>query len=164
MGAIVRAVLRKRLVGVVLVALAIAMLFGGSLAALAGADRSSSALAGLVTYSAPEDVFVARSSASAVDMAAVDALPEVLGTAYQEYLAMVPIGSDGQPQTQLAGSINPYLYRHGRDPNTLTVDVQRTRQGQTAAQQINLEIISPSRPARFTDCRTPSVPERTPSA
>ena len=116
MGAIVRAVLRKRLVGVVLVALAIAMLFGGSLAALAGADRSSSALAGLVAYSAPEDVFVARSSASAVDMAAVDALPEVLGTAYQEYLAMVLIGTDGQPQTQLAGSINPYLYRHGRDP------------------------------------------------
>ena len=104
MGATARAVLRGRLVSVVLVALAIAVLFGGSLAALAGTDRSSNALAGLLAYSAPEDVFVAASSASAVDMAAVDALPEVLGTEYQEYLAMVPIGLTGSRRPNSPGA------------------------------------------------------------
>jgi ABC-type lipoprotein release transport system permease subunit len=109
-GRIARASLARRRASIAVVALAAALLFGGALGALAGARRSSTALDRLLVHSAPEDVFVSAPEDGSLDMRAVDRLPQVLGTAYQSYLAMVPVAGDGRAQTELAGAINPYLW------------------------------------------------------
>ena len=110
MRAITRITLAHRGRSIVLVALASAVLFGGAVGAAAGARRSADAVDHALAYSTPEDVFVGPAEDSALDMHAVDSLPEVEAAAYEAYLAMVPIAPDGRPQNDLAGSINPYLY------------------------------------------------------
>ncbi|MGH3370906.1 MAG: FtsX-like permease family protein [Nocardioidaceae bacterium] len=111
MGLVVRLAFQRRRVTVGLVAVAMALCFGGSMAALGGARRSSTAIARSLAYSPPEDVFVAPAEGSTLDMAEVVSLPEVLASAYEAYLAMVPDGPDGRPEVELAGKINPYLYQ-----------------------------------------------------
>jgi ABC-type lipoprotein release transport system permease subunit len=116
MGAITRAALAGRWRAVVLIGLAAALLFGGGIAALAGARRSSTAIDGALAYSTPEDVFGGRHDEEPFDAAAVDALPEVLAASYEGYVAMAPIGPDGRAQLDLVGSINPYLYAPASGP------------------------------------------------
>ena len=108
---IARLGLRPRLVTASLLALAIAVFFGGAMAALAGARRSSTAIDRLLASSPPEDVFVVPEEGSSVDMDRVLALPQVLASAYEAYLAMVSVGPDGRPEVENAGKINPYLYQ-----------------------------------------------------
>lgn len=110
MGMMVRTLLRRRLGSVVVLAMVSAVLFGGALAALAGARRSSTVVDRFLAYSRSEDVFVVPSEDAPLDMEAVGRLPQVEAANYQSYLAMVPVGEDGRADGAAAGSINPYLH------------------------------------------------------
>ena len=107
---VVGAMVRRSVGGILLVAFAAALLLGGALAALVGARRSADAIDRAVAYSTPEDAFVGSVSGEPFDQAAVEALPEVQAAMYQAYVALVPLGPDGEAQLDLIGSINPYLY------------------------------------------------------
>ncbi|MEO7428019.1 MAG: ABC transporter permease, partial [Acidimicrobiales bacterium] len=106
---VARILVRRRVAGAVVLAIVGAALFGGSLTAMAGARRSSTALDRFLAYSRAEDVYVTPAEGSPLDMAAVDHLPQVEAAGYQSYLAMVPIAADGRVDVAAAGSINPYL-------------------------------------------------------
>lgn len=102
--------LRRRLGSVAVLAMVGAVLFGSSLAALAGARRSSTVIDRFLAHSRPEDAFVEPAEDTPLDMEAVDRLPQVEAANYQSYLAMVPLGDDGHADVAAAGSINPYLH------------------------------------------------------
>ncbi|MGQ0430846.1 MAG: ABC transporter permease [Microthrixaceae bacterium] len=92
-----------------LLAMVGAVLFGGSLASLAGARRSSTSLDRFLAFSRAEDVFVEPGEEALLDMTEVERLPQVEASNYQSYLAMAPVDEDGRPEPEAAGSINPYL-------------------------------------------------------
>jgi len=109
MGLLARALLRRRLGSVALLAIVGAALFGGSLASLAGAQRSSTALDRFLAFSRSEDVFVEPGEDALLDMTKVNRLPQVVASNYQSYLAMAPLDDEGRPDAEAAGSISPYL-------------------------------------------------------
>lgn len=109
MGLLARTLLRRRLASVALLAMVGAVLFGGSLASLAGARRSSTSLDRFLAYSRSEDVFVEPGEGAQLDMTEVDRLPQVVASNYQSYLAMAPVDEGGRPVSEAAGSINPYM-------------------------------------------------------
>jgi len=116
-GMVVRCVLKRRMAVLVISAIACAIVFGVAFAALAGARRSAAAIDSLGAYSTPEDAFVASPDGEPFDTAAVQSLPEVVGTMYEAYVAMVPPGADGRPDLDLLGTINPYLYVPASGPS-----------------------------------------------
>ncbi len=109
MGLFALRLVRRQIGSVILLALVGALLLGGSLAALGGARRSSTALDRFLVFSRIETLSVAPGDDGVLDMEAVDRLPEVLASSYVSYVAMAPVRDDGQPDTAASGSISPYL-------------------------------------------------------
>jgi hypothetical protein len=110
MGMLAVRQLRARLGDVLVLACIAALFFGGSLAAVAGARRSSTALDRFLAFSRAEDVYLTPPDDGSLDIDAVVGLREVAAAAYQSYVALVPMGDDGAPDVEATGSINPYLY------------------------------------------------------
>jgi MacB-like periplasmic core domain/FtsX-like permease family len=110
MGVAAVAIVRRWLIEVVLVAAVMAVLVGGALSAAAGARRSSTAVDRFLAFSPPEDVLLIPPDDGSLDVGAVNRLPQVAVAVHQSYLAMTPVGPDGEPQLDLVGSINPFLY------------------------------------------------------
>ncbi len=122
-----------------------AVLFG-----IAGARRTSSALDRFLSYSRPFHAFV---YGAAIDVAAVEALPQVADADGYYYYLMAPSTSDGRPDPALG--INPTASTTGRTGRTseryLFVD------GRLAAPDEALEVMVNEQLARTRGLRPGSV-------
>src|SRR3954469_9357949 len=104
------AAFRRRRAAIAVTALVIAALFGGSLAAFAGARRSATAMDRFLAYNRVEDAdVVAPEGATDFDFAAVARLPQVRAAESASYVALAPTDNNGKPQLDRLGDINPYL-------------------------------------------------------
>ncbi len=92
--AVIRAELRRRWRGLVLVALLIGLAGGASLAAFAGARRTSSAFDRFLAWSRSQDVVVLGSEVTPDQVERVRALPDVRTVGAARFLGMA--GPDGQ--------------------------------------------------------------------
>jgi hypothetical protein len=101
--------LRRQLAGVLTVALVIGVLFGGALAAGAGARRSNSAVARFLAYTQPEDATVNAADES-FDMSAVDRLPQVHASGAGGFLFLAPLDATGEPQLDRIAEIAPLVF------------------------------------------------------
>lgn len=101
--------LRRRWQGNLFVAVLVGLVGGVLLFGVSGARRTSSALDRFLAYSRPFDAFL---YGEALDVAAVERLPQVVDVDGAYYFLMAPVTPDGRPDPALG--INPSAATMGR--------------------------------------------------
>lgn len=109
MWACARSELRQRWKATVVLAVLVSMVGGVAMFGVAGYRRTSSALDRFLAFTRPVDAFVYGED---LDLAAVEALPQVVDADTGAYFLMAPSGPSGEPDLDLG--INPFSSGRGR--------------------------------------------------
>ncbi len=103
-----RAELRRRWRATVVLVVLVGLAGGATLAGVAGARRTDSAMDRFLAFSRPFEVFVLNIEGAA-DLDVVARLPQVADAGTAAYLVLAPSTPSGEPDAAAVGSINPFV-------------------------------------------------------
>jgi hypothetical protein len=111
MGAVwvrVRSELRRRWRVTLVLALLVGLAGGVTIAGVAGARRTASAMDRFIAYSRPQEVYIVDPEGAA-DLDAIAHLPQVADAGEAAYVVLAPSTPSGAPDPAAVGSINPLV-------------------------------------------------------